>query len=592
MDTPPAFLVFADYYHAPDGPRAFQQVRPQRLAVFSTLEEAEGFVRAAASLDAPKHRGDKRRGYTIRWIPSDPPPHLYEQMLLRQEDATPWEALPRKDWYYDSHGVLTDSTDQVEATCDAHNALDAARSSTTPPPNPFRDLPPAFACGDLVRLEDWGLPDTYAVVTGVSTKQGFVRALSESPEWLGRYQVVAAIDNELMDEYVYNLDIEPYWGGERAKITRVSAVPEEDKILQFLSDYFYGKLTIPDEVVEDLVNGDIVTKNVAYFPFENFSTTASTTVVQAIQNPICRKEPTHVGLVASELEETERPYVVLVLRANSPDFESRITAIDLDWDASAVFSSEKSARAFLQVVLNNTEADYGQDDEIAQLFRIQLLELALSVAPGTHSQTLASTDLVTRCWCYDIAGRLLWQAPDSWKGQPDFERHAYERRYQEGDLVYVIPQGLDPDSESIAGDVAVVSAVPTPKETWVTAGKKPGDWNAFYTVDFVGDDYLQYYHVPESSLRPLTAPLPDTPMFLPIWSKYLRGELAFPEDLADQVRAGNVFLSKQPHFDFHAESVAAGMPKEYPAPRHRDFRVPPFRGSERAKAPQGPSRAD
>jgi hypothetical protein len=169
-------------------------------------------------------------------------------------------------------------------------------------------------------------------------------------------------------------------------------------------------------------------------------------------------------------------------------------------------------------------------------------------------ESLAFEELVKHTWCYNVDEALMWESPAP--DVPNFERYAFESRYSVGDLVYVVQQAIDPESESIMGEVAVVSEVPVSKEAWLASGQEPAAWNPFYTVDFAdGRYYLQHFHVPESSLLLVDFAVREDQAFLPFWSKHLRGDLAFPDGLADRIRARMVLLRKCPRYDFDSGCI-------------------------------------
>ena len=171
-------------------------------------------------------------------------------------------------------------------------------------------------------------------------------------------------------------------------------------------------------------------------------------------------------------------------------------------------------------------------------------------------QSLAFEELVQHTWCYNVDGKLLWESPSPSVEESGFDRYSFEGRFKVGDLVYVVPQGIEPESESIEGDLAAVSEVPVAKVAWLGAGNARADWNPYYTVNFVDQEYyLGHYHVPESSLMPVSLEIPKRLEFLGIWSRFLRGEIEFPDGLAERICARRVQLLRRPRFDFELGTI-------------------------------------
>lgn len=226
---------------------------------------------------------------------------------------------------------------------------------------------------------------------------------------------------------------------------------------------------------------------------------------------------------------------------------------DDQWELESKYYTEKARPLDVRPELN-----------FAYDYRFHIVEIqapSQTMSDMDYIQSMAFDELVQHTWCFNLYGKLLWEYPDPSDNESDFDRFTFEELFNIGDRVYVIPQALEPDSESIEGDVAIVSKVPIAKNTWLTNGHDRQSWNPFYTVDFIDDEgYLRHYNVPESSLRLAIFSLPDSESqelsFLPLWSKFLQGELSFPEGLADRIRARKVYLMRhQARYDFESGSL-------------------------------------
>jgi len=250
--------------------------------------------------------------------------------------------------------------------------------------------------------------------------------------------------------------------------------------------------------------------------------------------------------------------------------------------APAAFSSLEKAKKFVETLCSMLREDFSGEWVLEQkqrfdklpldvipgfnsswLFRVQISETLMPSQTITDEdliQSMAFEELTSHTWCYNVDGDLLWESPHLADEASELEYHLFEERYKVGDRVYVIPQALEPESESIEGELAVVSKAPVSMGVWLDTGHERESWNPFYTVDFIDDEgYLGQYHVPESSLLLATFSLPEhyarKRSFLPLWSKFLREELAFPDGLADRIRARKVHLYRRPRYDFDAGVV-------------------------------------
>lgn len=257
----------------------------------------------------------------------------------------------------------------------------------------------------------------------------------------------------------------------------------------------------------------------------------------------------------------------------SPEFYYECACI-----APAAFSSLQRAREFVGEICKRLHSQYSEERELARShhaetppfaeqrdydflwgLRIQLFEMLMAAETMTDEdliQSMAFRERVKHTWCFNVDGKQLWELPDPAHGLSDFERYTFEQQYKIGDLVYVVPQLIEPASESILGEWAVVSSSPVRKDVWLDSGNAAEDWAPFYTVDFVhGDGYLKQYNVPEVCLSLPELRMQEKQAFLPIWSKFLRGLISFPDGLADRIRARKVYLIRCPRYDLASGSI-------------------------------------
>ncbi len=434
---------------------------------------------------------------------------------------------------------------------------------------------PQFSEGDLVFIKwDFG-PDTYAVVCAVGTQTGPVRKPRSADVWTRWYHLLfVGHSGSLIDEKVhiaYDFEIQP----------AAEPLPHRFRMLELLSRHYKGESVISEEVLNRLINESVQVDDIESFPSDLFGEAEEArnapfqTVAEHTTSAI---DFSSTATPATTAPEDVRPELNTVFVALAMTMHLELGkypggAFDLQAPPAAFSSMDKAkvcaqflCNAFLRFdagassnwdvmrhrCVDKLPIDVDPDFNCGYHHRIQIVEMTMSRETITDEdlvQCMAFKDLVIHTWCYNVDGELLWESPAP--AVTSCERYDFESRYKIGDLVYVVPQGIDPESESIAGDVAVVSEVPISKELWLASGQQPESWNPFYTVDFVDPDYyLQHFHVPESSLLLARFSVPDGLAFLPLWSKHLRGESAFPDGLAERIHAREVKLRKGPRYDF------------------------------------------
>jgi len=563
-------IVYREGPEAPVERRGYQQVHLPRIAVLPTYDEARLYMKIVAMMDRHIYGKGKNGTYCVRALPFDLPPDQFEPILDDycagwKRDLVPHYALFAYPFRFDGFGqekflgyplVFEGFETRVE---NAYSDKICA------------ELTPAFMCGDLVLLRGWDYrPDTYAVVTTLGTHGQFVQNLEPADVWNGLYGFVFMYESGILgSDYAHvAFDFEMLPVGDD--------LPHKYRILKLLSRHYKGEAPIPHDLYVRLTEELVLSEDVEAFPFGlfggceiTFAPPYRSTVAEEMKALFeASRGEVHIEKGPPELQTV---FVVIAMELDYSLGEASVEAFRL-CESPVMFSSFQQAKEFLSFLCARSrhEDDNPAWETLQQRFldklplngqpslpytcnfRGQIVELLMPSETTTDEefvQSLAFEELVKHTWCYNVKEALLWESPAP--ERTNFERYAFEGRYKLGDLVYVVQQAIDPESESIMGEVAVVSDVPVSKEAWLASGEVPAAWNPFYTVDFTdGNYYLQHFHVPESSLLRADFPVQENQAFLPLWSKHLRGELAFPDGLADRIRARTVLLRKCPRYDF------------------------------------------
>lgn len=550
--------------------RGYQQVHVPRLAVFSTYDEARLYMQMVAMMDRHIYGKGKNGSYCVRALPFDLTPDQFEPILEDfsagwKRDFDPHYSLFAYPFRFDGFGQK-----KFEAYPLVFDGFDT-RVGIAYSEKICAELTPDFKCGDLVLLRGWDYrPDTYAVVTTLGTQGGLVQKLEAADVWNGLYGFVFMCESGILDsDYAHvALDFEMLPVGDN--------LPPKYRILRLLSRHYTGEAPIPGDLYVRLTEELVLAEDIDAFPFglfEEFDITVhppyrSKVMEEVKALPEASKRVMHIE---KGLPELQTVFVVIAMEMDYSLGQDLVEAFGLR-ESPAMFSSFQKAKEFLlflcaqvrdddtnpgweimqQRFLDRLPLDVEPSLPYSSNVMVQIVELLMPCETITDEelvQSLAFEDLVRHTWCYNVDGALLWESPAPERAH--FERYPFEGRHKVGDLVYVVPQTIDPESESIMGGVAVVSEVPVSKEAWLASGEEPASWNPFYTVDFVdGNYYLQHFHVPESSLLLADFPVCEYQAFLPLWSRHLRGELDFPEGLADRIRARKMLLRKCPRYDF------------------------------------------
>lgn len=553
--------------------RGYQQVHVPRTAVFSTYEEARLYILMVALIDRHVFGHGKNGCYRAQALPFDLAPDQFERILVDHNgDGWKLEHYPMYSPFvepigFDGNGLMTLRYGHRLSNFESRTARNYSEQICA-------GETPQFAVGDLVFLQWDYTEDTYAVISALGCPAGPVQKLESTSTWTGWYYL-RFMAERVWEEYVhvgYDFELRP----------ASTPLPSSFRMLELLSRHYKGESVFSEEVLNRLLNEGVRVENMEYFPFGDFEVHESVTPApvegKAVRTagPIVIPSMVEAGKIVTRQGKPalESVFVVLAMRIDCGLGKLPCDAFDLYAPPAAFTSLDEaiSCAEFHCAVFLRQQYDLGTPDwtalhqcRIDRLplefdpglkyeydFRIQIVKLMMAPETITDEDlvhSLAFEDLVVHTWCYNLFGTLLWESPAP--EVPVFERYAFEGHFSVGDLVYVVPQGLDPESESIEGDVAVVSEAPVSKAVWLAEGNEPESWNPFYTVDFVGPgDFLHHYNVPESSLLLARFPMRKDDLFLPLWSKHLRGELAFPDGLADRIRARKVLLRKCPRYDF------------------------------------------
>lgn len=563
-------IVYREGPEAPVARRGYQQVHLPRIAVLPTYDEARLYMRMVAMMDRHIYGKGKNGNYRVRALPFDLAPDQFEPILDDYCAGWKWDSYPHYSLFaypfrFDGFGQ-----GKFEAYSSVfygfETSVDRAYSEKI-----SADTTPEFKCGDLVLLRGFEYrPETYAVVAALWTHGGLVQKLETTDAWNGGYQFVFMYESGILgsDHAHVAFDFEMLPVGEN--------LSHKYRILKLLSRHYKGEAPIPHDLYVRLTKELVLSEDIEAFPFSlfedggtSFGPPYRSTVAEEVKAFL--EASKHEVQIEKGPPELQTVFVVIAMELDCGLGQGLVNALSL-CESPAMFSSFQQAKEFLSFLcVRSRDEDSNPEWEIMRHryldklpldvepslpysfnFRVQIVELLMPSETTTDEefvQSLAFEELVKHTWCYNVDEALMWEssAPEV----PNFDRFAFEGRYEVGDLVYVVPQTIDPESESIRGEVAVVSEAPISKEAWLASGEEPASWNPFYTVDFAdGRYYLQHFHVPESSLFRVDFAIRENQAFLPLWSKYLRGELAFPDGLADRIRARTVLLRKCPRYDF------------------------------------------
>ena len=234
--------------------------------------------------------------------------------------------------------------------------------------------------------------------------------------------------------------------------------------------------------------------------------------------------------------------------------------LKLDVEYSALFSKFEDVRDCLRTFQKYTIVQYCDEkffdkplaDENTTRWRFLIREIACDTDDSSAEIDLSnSIKNAHRAWCYNIENTLLWTLPDPEADRTDFERFDFEGKFSVGDIVFILPQCIEPNSASFEGDFGVVIEIPVNKDAWLGSSKPPDEWDANYHIQYIDRfGFLDDCRLSECCLTPVPEELPKEQAFLPIWSKFLIGKAKFPEGLADRIRARKVHLLNVPRYDF------------------------------------------
>ncbi len=585
MDTPhKLYLVTGCYFHPLEHEFGMRRVIPSPLALFSTMESAQAYMRRASARDSVRHRYRVGPWYRISIVPFDLPESIYRTMLdefdwsqsafvgpVYSDCERPW--IPDNAWQAQCERDM--DFDLNGETFELANIDDA----NSPGGNVHIGIP-KYRAGDLVRVELGrnGRPSRScpAVIRLINTQtRGMVQEFRENDVFEGSYPIV------YFDDYT----AVPTWSLECDLYPLESPLPVEAAILGLLSRHFKGEITLLADELERFLYEIPFASGVEVFDFEQYSP------ITYLSEPVSFDEHVAVeyGAVShgnsrlSGVSTEGIVYVVLSAHVDTVDLESNAIPMWSDTDATAAFSTNSAALRFLDVALIRARLDLeppsdedlergpcleshrgGQEEQLRERFknqkRFHIYEIMLDseMLPESVSSAFDSdSGPLRRCWCYNGEGTLLWYMPSPQDRLLEFELLEFEGRYTVGALVWVIPQARNPESESVFGDYGVIASVPLLKDAWLKAGKDPADWKGRYLVHYVHPSgYLCHYEVPESCLAQVTTTLPERFPFLPIWSKVLRGEIILPGNQMQRILDRKIYLFEEKPFQFSGYSYA------------------------------------
>ncbi len=256
-------LAYSNQIRVKDELRPLQQVRPDRLAIFSTYEEARLYIQMVAAIDRHKFGRDKNGSYFAHAVLFDLPPDEYTQVYGDdncagwQLEYYPWHSMFHYPLRFNGQGVREYRNEppscgfETTALMEYNESICAGET-------------PLFCSGDLVYLRGWEeQTDTFAVVAGLVFEAGGVRELRSTDIWRGWYYVLVAGPWGCTIECIHTT-----WECEILPLT--CELPEEMRILELFSLHYKGHSLIPEDVLDRLMQGDVSVQNRELFPFHLF----------------------------------------------------------------------------------------------------------------------------------------------------------------------------------------------------------------------------------------------------------------------------------------------------------------------------------
>jgi len=550
MEQRTVFLLHGLCFHATEARRGFLRLRPEWRAVFTSWDASQEYLKTVCRLDMERYGNELHRQYRIVETVLNPERTDYKAILHH-------ERRKAKYWDYSAEGKLVYTRGDPELQRSEFERFDYEGK---------------YKIGDIVCVPPTAQEPYSASLEGgigvvikvPSGKQEWIRSARNPSEWRGRYDVLYVPPHTSATASVL-WDALP----ERYLMPLRSGLPEQLLILDIWSHMLKRSAD-----ADSLDTGDVFWLNVEVFDFSEFeshSEAPNTKNDMAARQPSCgHEDPTQAmsrggerqGHAERSLERadfvinnTNREGVFLVQCIVSFDDTRSRGFCHTEGEWEAVFSSWDDARSFLDMA----RRDYGERIIGASTFFYQIEEVFLDPrARGNAAAQDAPARFMGRCWCFNVEGDLLWTWPDPEQDRSEFDRFEFEGRYHVGDLVYLVPQAQDPESESIEGDFGVVVGVPEDKQEWLRRSKDPAEWDGCYVVHYVDDyGYLARYHAPERCLTPPMTDLPKELKFLGIWSRALKGTVQLASDLEQRILDRKIFLRNVPRYDFSKGKVVA-----------------------------------
>jgi len=546
-----AFLVQALYSHAIQGRRAFLRVRPEWCGVFTSFSKALSYLEIVRQYEMERYGWEPFREYEIYEILIDPGKGVYETILGEESEPR----LLLKYWRYGPEGDPLFIRGDPQLDREGFDRF---------------DFEGRYDVGDIVYV----LPQAQARESELH--EGAFGVVTTVPGATREWVRGAENADDLDDLYIVFIINECGYLGhvhvpEHCLLPLTGQLAQELLILDIWSRALKSKEGA--DRLGELENTFFL--NVETFDFSQFAPEAApdTQPVALMRDQFgeggvsCGTHPDRetcevrwssaVPREGTRTDGTSGQTVFLAYNMTiRVERKRRFAETRQEW--AAAFSTWDQAVSFLETVQRYDREQFGS----LPTFRFQVQELRLDSASEPGSDVAPpgeSKELAGPCWCFNIDGKLLWTLPDPEKDRTEFERFEFEGKFQVGDLVHVIPQAQDPESESIPGDFGVIGGTPKDKQEWLRCSKDPAQWDGFYSVEYVDDyGYLDHYHVPERCLGRSTTNLPKELRFLSIWGKALRGTVQLPDDLKQRIVDRKVFLLDVARYDFCKRKVVGG----------------------------------
>ncbi len=255
-------LVYSYKLKATRKKRRYEKFVFDRMAIFSTYEEARYYIVMASTVDMRKYVHASNQVYSAHALPLDMSPDEYIETVESDLGAGwklsfhPWHSMFLEPCSFDRDGKEIFEPDPYYSFYATDTLAKYWESLCA-------EKEPEFGLGELVYLKGHIFEGTYGVVTGFQTITGYVSTLGNTGTWLGRYRLL--IMNEktnLQEDYFHIME-------DTKLVALTCKLPEELLFLDVISRHYKGEAALPENVLAAIPSGAFF-RNIESFPFELF----------------------------------------------------------------------------------------------------------------------------------------------------------------------------------------------------------------------------------------------------------------------------------------------------------------------------------